>query len=352
MTGNRVKLIHNLLFWVEGIGGNTDNWGIGLLWLNSEVHTLPVEVVPIARLTVAGSPRIGGEDPEHIRTLAGASTVFPPILVHRPTMRVIDGAHRLHAALLRNEWQIEVRYFDGAEEDAFVLSVRLNIAHGLPLSRADRNSAAERILQTHPNWSDRAVAAISGLSDKTVGSIRRRTSAEFPQLSHRVGRDGRVRPTDATAARRRAAAYAENRPGAGAREIAEAAGISVTTARAVQGRVREGLDPVPSDVDRAEPGAEAPPARADDVEQEGDADDGLFSRLRRLRSDPSFRHRETGRKVLRLLDTNIVIATEQDRLIDGVPMHGVDAVARVAIQYALAWQKFADQLENRGRMLD
>lgn len=325
------------------------------VWLDSEIQTLPVELVPIARLTVAGSPRIGGEDPEHIRTLAGTSAVFPPILVHRPTMRVIDGAHRLHVALLRDERQIEVRYFDGSEEDAFVLSVRLNVVHGLPLTRADRNSAAERILHAHPNWSDRAVAAICGLSDKTVGSIRRRTTAEIPQSSHRVGRDGRVRPNDSAAARRVAAAYVEHRPDARVREIAEAAGISVTTARDVRGRVREGLDPVPAgraDVDGAEPGAEARPERTDDVEREGDADDGLFSRLRRLRSDPSFRHHETGRMVLRLLDTNIVIATEQDRLIDGVPMHGVDAVAQVAIQYALAWQKFADQLENRGRMLD
>jgi hypothetical protein len=324
-------------------------------WSVSEAHTLPVELVPIARLTVAGSPRIGGEDPEHIRTLAGTSAVFPPILVHRATMRVIDGAHRLHAALLRNEWQIEVRYFDGSEEDAFVLSVRLNVAHGLPLSRADRNAAAERILHAHPNWSDRAVAAISGLSDKTVGSIRRRTSAEFPQLSHRVGRDGRVRPNDSAAARRRAAAYAENQPDARVREIAEAAGISVTTARDVRGRVREGLDPIPAnhcDAGRARPGAEARPERAADVEREGDADDDLLSCLRRLRSDPSFRHHETGRMVLRLLDTNIVIAAEQDRLVNGVPMHSVNAVAQVAIQYALAWQEFADQLENRGRTLD
>jgi ParB-like chromosome segregation protein Spo0J len=325
------------------------------LWSDSEVHTLPVELVSIARLTVAGSPRIGGEDPEHIRTLAGTSAVLPPILVHRPTMRVIDGAHRLHAALLRNERQIEVRYFDGSEEDAFVLSVRINVAHGLPLSRADRNFAAERILHAHPNWSDRAVAAISGLSDKTVGSIRRRTSAEFPRLSHRVGRDGRARPNDPAAARRRAAAYAENRPDARTREIAEAAGISVTTARDVRDRVREGLDPVPvnhCDVGRAGPGAEARAGRADDVEREGDADGGLLSCLRRLRSDPSFRHHETGRVVLRLLDTNIVVAAEQDRLVDGVPMHSVNAVAQVAIQYALAWQEFADQLENRGRMLD
>jgi hypothetical protein len=318
----------------------------------TEVHTLPMELVPIARLTVAGSPRIGGEDPEHIRTLAGSSSVLPPILVHRPTMRVVDGAHRLRAALLRNEHQIEVRYFDGSEDDAFVLAVRINVAHGLPLSRADRNSAAERILRAHPNWSDRAIAAISGLSDKTVGSIRRRATAEFPQLSHRVGRDGRVRPNDAAAARRRAAAYVENRSDARAREIAQAAGVSVTTAREVRGRVREGLDPVPaghSDMSRVEPGV---PERADGVEREDDTDDGLAFSLRQLRSDPSFRHHETGRMVLRLLDTNVVIATEQDRLIDGVPMHGVNTVAHLALQYALAWQKFADQLENRGRMLD
>lgn len=318
---------------------------------SAEVESLPVELVAIARLTVAGSPRSGGEDPEHIRTLAGSSTVLPPIVVHRTTMRVIDGAHRIHAALLRDERQIEVRYFDGSEEDAFVLSVRLNVAHGLPLSRADRNSAAERILRAHPDWSDRVVAAVAGLSDKTVAAIRRRTSAESPRLSHRVGRDGRVRPTDAAAARRRAAAYVANRPDARACEIAKAAGISVTTARDVRGRVRGGLDPVPAGHPAtAEPVARAGPERAADAEREGDAGDGLFTRLHRLRSDPSFRHRETGRMVLRLLDTTMVIATEPDRLIDGVPVHGADAVARVAVQYALAWQRFADQLENRGRM--
>ncbi|MBB2940126.1 ParB-like chromosome segregation protein Spo0J [Amycolatopsis bartoniae] len=314
-------------------------------WPDPKLEALPVELVPIARLTVAGSPRVGGADPEHIRVLAGTSTVFPPILVHRPTMRVIDGAHRVHAALLRDERQIEVRYFDGSEDDAFVLSVRLNVTHGLPLSRADRNSAAEKILHAHPDWSDRAVAAISGLSDKTVASIRRRTSAEFPQLSHRVGRDGRVRPNNAAAGRRRAAAYVQHRPHARPREIAEAAGISVTTARDVRGRVREGLHPVPAG--RAGAGTAE---RAADAGPEGGADGALFSSLRRLRSDPSFRHHETGRMLLRLLDTSMLIAVEQDRLVDGVPVHGTDAVKQVATQYAQAWQRFADQLENRGRM--
>ena len=70
-------------------------------------------------------------------------------------MRVIDGTHRLRAALLRGVDVIDVLYFDGPDADAFVLAVELNHTHGLPLSRADRTAAAERIIGSHPDWSDR-----------------------------------------------------------------------------------------------------------------------------------------------------------------------------------------------------
>ncbi|MFL6145121.1 MAG: streptomycin biosynthesis protein [Labedaea sp.] len=333
--------------------------GVEAEQINPDIEAFPVELVPIARLTISDSPRVDGEDPEHIRTLAGTAAKLPPILVHRPTMRVIDGAHRVRAALSRNEQHIEARYVDGSGEDAFILAVKLNTVHGLPLSRADRNAAVERILRTHPHWSDRAVAAISGLSDKTVGSIRRRTTAELPPLSYRVGRDGRVRPYDAAAARLRAASLVADWPDMPVREIAELAGISVTTARDVRDRVRDGLAPVPDrqgSADGPDPEREARSRRMDESERTAPgrdlAGEYLPASLRLLRNDPSLRHNEVGRMVLRLLDTNVVIATEQDRLIDGVPTHCADAVARAASQYAEAWRHFAQQLEHRGRMMD
>ncbi|MGH3170772.1 MAG: ParB N-terminal domain-containing protein [Trebonia sp.] len=68
---------------------------------------MPVVRVPIAELAVAGSPRRSGENREHARLMAESGNPLPPILVHGPTMRVIDGAHRLRAAKLRGEREIE-----------------------------------------------------------------------------------------------------------------------------------------------------------------------------------------------------------------------------------------------------
>src|SRR5262249_14449183 len=139
-----------------------------------------------------------------IRMLAEVHEDTPPIVVHRKTMRVIDGMHRLRAAVLRGADTIAVRFFDGSEQDAFVLAVELNHAHGLPLSQADRGAAAARIVRSHPHWSDRMIASRTGLSAKTVGGIRARASVEIPQSHARIGRDGRVRPVTTADARRQA----------------------------------------------------------------------------------------------------------------------------------------------------
>lgn len=161
----------------------------------------PVHLVPVDALSVDACPRLSGEDPDHLRILLETPNELPPILVHRPTMRVIDGMHRLSVARLRGQSQIAVRYFDGAEEDAFVLSVQNNVRHGLPLSLADRTAAATRIARSHPHWSDRTIARTSGLSPKTVAAIRRRSSAEIPPRTPASAKtDGVVPSTQAKAA--------------------------------------------------------------------------------------------------------------------------------------------------------
>src|SRR2546421_3267487 len=66
--------------------------------------------VPVRSLLPADSPRLNGEDAEHIRVLAAVEAKLPPILVHRASMRVIDGMHRLGAARLRNEETIDVQF--------------------------------------------------------------------------------------------------------------------------------------------------------------------------------------------------------------------------------------------------
>ena len=136
-----------------------------------------VEWMTIAELVLSDSPRSAGEDSEHTQTLAESKSgaELPPIVVQRGTNRVIDGRHRVRAARLRGEEVIRGRFFDGDDASAFVLAVRLNVQHGLPLSLADRKTAARRILREQVAWSNRAIASVAGLSPKTVAALREET---------------------------------------------------------------------------------------------------------------------------------------------------------------------------------
>lgn len=302
--------------------------------------------VPVASLTLTNWLRVKGEDLKHVRVLAELEDKLPPIVVHRATMRVIDGMHRVRAAMLRGAAHVAAILFEGTEDDAFLLALQLNVAHGLPLSRADRVAAAVRIMCSNPRWSDRAIAGAAGLSDKTVASIRRRTTAEIPHLPDRIGRDGRIRPVNAAAGRRLASEVIEQNPCATVYEIATRAGISLGTARDVRRRLRNGLDPVPSR--RRDPAAAGT--------RPGGEDDGAKGRslpaqmvpmvMKSLSGDPSLRYNETGRALLRLLALHAMSSEDWERLISAVPMHRAQDVAQAARNCSEAWQRFAMRLEH------
>jgi DNA-binding CsgD family transcriptional regulator len=300
--------------------------------------TIEAVRVAIATLRPAYSPRLAGEDRGHIAALVQSGTPFEPILVHRGTNRVIDGMHRLRATLLRGEQWIQVRYLDGPVEEIFIRSVEANVMHGLPLTLRDRRAAALRILGSHPCWSDRAIARATGLSPKTVGAIRRRLSAESPQSSgRRIGQDGRTRPVDPTRGRRAAVALLAERPGATLREIAEAAGISLSTAHDVRRLVRSGEDPLRTPRRGADQPGRAPltgPRDRADI-------------LERLAKDPSLRFTDSGRLLLRWLGTLDIDTRTGRELLDAVPPHCAVAVADLAASYSELWRRFAVELVNR-----
>jgi ParB-like chromosome segregation protein Spo0J len=284
----------------------------------------PVHTVPVATLRIAGSPRTAGEDIVHVRTLADTSTELPPIIVHRGSMRVIDGAHRLRAARLCGQQEIAVRFFDGDEHDAFVLAVSANVAHGLPLSLADRKSATTQIVASHPHWSDRMIASVAGLSAATVARIRGDRGESAP--TSRIGHDGKVRPVNPLERRRLARALLLEEPTLSLREVARRVGISPETARAVRGRLRgdEPRQPAPAEPPR---------------------DPAAVVRL--LRNDPALRFSAIGRDLLRLLDVRMVAVERWAAMASNVPEHCRDSVAKVALECAEIWRTFADQLERR-----
>src|SRR4051812_9942710 len=77
--------------------------------------------VDVLALRSGDSPRLEGLSEDHIHALIEAESDFPPIIVHRATMCVIDGMHRVEAARLAGREQLPVRFFEGDEEEAFLL---------------------------------------------------------------------------------------------------------------------------------------------------------------------------------------------------------------------------------------
>jgi ParB-like chromosome segregation protein Spo0J len=300
--------------------------------------------VAISTLRPGRSPRSEGVEQEHVFRLAGSEAPLPPLLVDRE-LRVIDGMHRLLAALLQGRTTIEVELFEGSDEDAFLLAVSRNVVHGLPLSQVDRRAAAGRILRSHPQMSDRAIARIAGLSSRTVVSLRAGTAGGLAQSGTRVGRDGRARPLDATQGRLRAARILKDRPDASLREIARLAGTSPATVSDVRRRLAAGDSVVPLGDDGGRTGGERPPlerkARGGPVDP--------ASVLEKLVRDPALRHKEEGRHLLRLLRLNAMAAEEWAYLSEVVPAHCGDLVAVLARQYAETWRGFAKELDERFR---
>ncbi|MFI5756936.1 streptomycin biosynthesis protein [Streptomyces sp. NPDC051569] len=311
--------------------------------------------VVIRSLVIADTPRTTGENLEHIRRLAGVLGDLPPIIVHRATMRVVDGLHRLRAAELRRQEFITARMFEGDEAAGFVLAVQANLAGGLPLSVADRKVAAARIIASYPRWSDRLTASVTGLSAKTVAEVRRRHPAETTRRpGSRIGRDGRVRPADAQEKRRLASELILKNPGLSLRQVAKAVGISPETARSVRSRLLCDEESAERDPDEQEPEesrltAEPPPlpdpsgARADDAGP-GQEPPDRATVVQRLRTDPSLRYSENGRTLLRLMEAHAMTSEKWATLANSVPAHRRHAIATLAMDCAKGWRTIAEQL--------
>jgi hypothetical protein len=350
-----------------------------------------VALVPLDLLSPGDSPRLEGHNAEHVARLAESDTPLPPILVERRRMRVIDGMHRLMAAIVSGRETIEVEFFDGSEAEAFLRGVQANISHGLPLTLPDRRAAASRIIHSHPHMSNRAIAEATGLGRTTVATLRQRIEFAGPVTDSglRLGIDGRLRPVNSAEGRYRAAQYLEENPQASLREVARNAGVALGTASDVRRRMLEGLPALPAGVgmlgpDRAPEGPEvespggqcaqdAPDEVGDVVEavcaarpalpgadpvgrvteltrpwlrrRRGDgADVDPEALLTKLLRDPSLRYSDAGRQLLTTLRSNAVISQDRHELVASLPPHCEVLVRQLAEHYARMWQELAREL--------
>lgn len=321
-------------------------------WVARELSTCTSRSVPLGNLVRADSLRTSDTNPEHVRALADVAKKLPPILVHGRSGIVVDGVHRVCAAELRRNTFIDAWIYPGSLNDAFVLAISLNSQHGLPLTRTERSNAAMRVLRSHAQWSDRMIADITGLAAGTIRRLRRCSSDENAQPGTRIGRDGRLRPIDSQAGRLRAREFLFERPNASARSIAKEVGVSAATVLDVQRRVAAGQDVLPSQVRDTNTKRTTGTVNAviSDNSSQRLPHKLIFNEsvaLDALSKDPSMRLNSWGRFLLRWMIISRDGSTASDRIINSVPNHCIDTVAKLANAYSDLWKEIAKKLQDK-----
>ena len=304
--------------------------GVGeVVWLALD------EIGPGAQL------RDAGLDEAHVEGLVATQGTWGPVLVQRHDRRVIDGAHRVAAARRLGLSRVEAETFDGDPVDVVVEFVRRHGTDGLALTVPDRKRAAASVLASRPEWSDRRIAEVCGLSPKTVGRVRASQvglGGSGAQVA-RVGRDNRVRPLDPVAVRSRIVEALSDQPDASLRVVAASVGVSPETVRLVRMNLRNGtpVDPARSAVPVAEPDLAlsfAPEPVAVPPTWEDDAAIATCDR---------------GADFLAWFERTCVDATSCDELREVVPLSRVYEIADEARRRAEVWTDFARRLEARSR---
>jgi hypothetical protein len=323
-----------------------------------------VDQIPAQNLTV------GSLDPSfyflrsntsaaHVQVLveAAATAELPPILVQKEGLRIIDGLHRFHVAQERAETHIKARVLDCSDGVALVLAIKANTAHGLPFTKADRIAGARRILAEHPDWSDRAVAKVAGLSAKSIALLRdREESPESESPGKRLGRDGKHYPVNGTDGRKRVVDYISAYPNASIRQIAGEVGVSLGTVHDVRDRIRRGVDPL----DNGARQERRPPVTRTQRSASREAGATLRRNPRRptwtelggkLASDPALRYNEDGRAFVRWLGQHSATVAGGQKLVDAIPSHWLGEIGLLADGVIEEWRLFAEQLRQREQEL-
>ena len=159
-------------------------------------------VLPISLIRRDGQtqPRDGMSEyilTDYVAALADG-VQFPPVDVMFDGTHywLFDGFHRVETYLRSGRTAISARCYDGTLEEAQWRSYAANKMHGLRRSTADKERSI-RLALKH-SWavamSNVAIARHLGVDDKTVAKYRSEmeSSEEIPQVTHRLGRDGRT----------------------------------------------------------------------------------------------------------------------------------------------------------------
>lgn len=287
--------------------------------------------LPIERVHVGESARLGERSSVHIALVAELAGGWEPLLVTRDG-RIIDGHYRYLAARRLGLRHLECVLFDGDERSAFIEAVRRNIAHGLPLTLQERKGAATRVLTFDPTWSDRKIAKVCGLDHKTVGRLRQgvaRPGGVIPHLDKRRGLDGKYQAANASRTRARIVEAIEADPDASLRQLARCAGSSPETVRKVRRQLEQGSRQSLT----AHPAVIPSPGHP------------VTARVSPSR-DAAFVSTDAGMSFATWFERTSISGDWLDH-VQSVPLSRVYEIADEALRRAAAWKDFADALTVR-----
>lgn len=154
--------------------------------------TLPLADIQI---DVSLQPRVAGLNADHVRALQETPDTWPPLLVVRRGGQcvLLDGFHRYAAAQNLGLENVPATVIPPPDDgDLATLAFAANLAHGMPLSLADKRTRAERLLTEQSDVSNMEIARQVALSPTTIAAIRERLEAAstIAPAGHRVGKGG------------------------------------------------------------------------------------------------------------------------------------------------------------------
>lgn len=140
-------------------------------------------------------PPLTADEYAELKADIAARGVMVPI-EYDESGNILDGHHRVKACqeLGIKDWPSVVRL--GLDAQAKTLhAIKLNCARR-HLTTAGKQTAIQKALTAAPEKSDRQLAKAIGVSDKTVGAVRKEleAGAEIPHLTTTTGADGKAYP--------------------------------------------------------------------------------------------------------------------------------------------------------------
>src|SRR3569833_460857 len=147
----------------------------------AERPTVPIkDLVLIPEL----SPRARRCEETVIRYMESFSAL-PPVRVQATTNVVVDGYHRVEAAIRLGLEEIEVKLENIDDEELKMVAGLANVEHGQPLTRAERNKLAVALVRTYGKLREEA-AELLGMSPNAV-TLALREHQFNEQLSEKLG---------------------------------------------------------------------------------------------------------------------------------------------------------------------